>query len=934
MNPIHREAFARYPLALLIFSIAFLLKRWIAPVDYGLSFFTFYPAMIIAFYLCGIGPGIVVSGLAAAAGFLALMRPGAAYSSAYEREIATAVFLASALMVGLISRKTHASTSSPGKSERQFERILEDQTDLICRFRSDETVLYVNDAFCRFFDKTREELVGKRWHPLVAPGYSSAVIGQLRKLTPENPVVTIENPVVAAGQVIRWGQFINRAFFDEAGRVVEIQSVGRDITKQKELEQALAANMQEFRELAEAMPQIVWITRADGHNIYFNQQWVDYTGISLEESYGHGWNKPFHPDDQKRAWDAWQNAINTRGIYSLECKLRRFDGEYRWWLVRGVPVFDDEGKVRKWFGTCTDIHESKEAELDMQVAATAFEANVGIMVTDANSLILRVNREFSAQTGYSADEVLGKTPKILQSGRHDAGYYAAMWESINRTGSWQGEVWDRHKSGDISPKLLTIAAIKGSDGAVIRYVGTHIDISEQKSAQESIRMLAFYDPLTHLPNRRLLMDRLEQAMSSSARSGRGAALMFIDLDNFKALNDTLGHAKGDLLLQQVGRRLEASVRESDSVARLSGDEFVVMLEDLSTHERDAATQTKETSEKIIAALNEPYDLAGKMHRSTASIGCAVFFDHLYSVEELMKQADIAMYQAKKDGRNVSRFFDEQMQKSINSRALLENELRAALKLGQLRLYYQVQRDYSGHPLGAEALIRWKHPERGLIYPLDFIPLSEDSDLILLIGAWVLETACVQLKAWQASTTTSALVLAVNISPKQMRQNDFVDQVQSAMQRNGIPPHLLKLELTESMLLEKMENTVSIMNCLQESGIQFSLDDFGTGYSSLQYLKQLSFDQLKIAEPFVRDIAFDENDRAIVRTIIAMGHSLNLDVIAEGVESDEQRQFLFNNGCDHYQGHLLGKALPIEEFDLLLESMDARGAHHNNDATTS
>lgn len=821
MNDLARVAFAKYAIALLIFAIAFLSRLWIAPLDYELPFVTFYAAMATTFYLCGIGPGIMVSALGAAAGYFAFMQRVPAFSSGYEREIATAVFLASAMMVGMLTRKMLSSISSVKKSEQRFERILEDQTDFICRFRSDETVLYVNDAFCRFFDKSRDELIGKRWHPLVAPGYTSKVIEQLQTLAPENPVITIENPVIAAGHVIRWGQFVNRAFFDDSGRVIEIQAVGRDITKQKELEQALAANIKEFRELAEAMPQIVWITRADGWNIYFNQQWVDYTGLSLEESYGHGWNAPFHPDDQKRAWDAWQNAVNSHGIYCLECQLRRFDGEYRWWLVRGVPVFDQEGTVRKWFGTCTDIHESKEAEREMQVAATAFEAHVGIMVTDANSQIIRVNREFSAQTGYSSDEVLGKTPKILQSGQHNADFYAAMWESIHRTGSWQGEIWDRQKSGDIRPKLLTIAAVKGSDGAVIRYVATHIDISEQKSAEERIKNLAYYDTLTHLPNRRLLLDRLEQALSSSARSGRGAALMFIDLDNFKVLNDTLGHAMGDLLLQQVGRRLKASVRESDSVARLGGDEFVVMLEELSTNERVAATQTKQSSEKIIAALNEPYDLAGKMHHSTASVGCAVFFDHRYTVEELMKQADIAMYQAKKDGRNVCRFFDEQMQRSINSRVLLENELRVALKLGQFRLHYQIQRHYSGRALGAEALIRWKHPERGLIYPSDFIPLSEESDLIVQIGAWVLETACAQLKAWQASVTTSELVLAVNICTKQLRQNDFVDQVRSAMRRNGVRPHLLKLELTESMLLEKkLENAVSTMSCLKKAAFNF------------------------------------------------------------------------------------------------------------------
>lgn len=914
MDQSFRETPAKYAVALLVFAGALMLRLSGVQIGVQCPFLPFWPAMAIAFYLCGVGPGVMLTLLACGAEYLVLTEPGAPGVA----EIA--VFLATALVFAVIATRMRWSISQAHASEQRFERILEDQTDLICRFQIDETILYVNEAFCRFFDKSREQLVGKKWHPLVAPGHAPTVIAQLHALAPENPVVVVENPVVAAGQAIRWCQFINRAFFDPAGKLLEIQSVGRDITRQKQLETELETTMREFRELAEAMPQIVWITRADGWNIYFNQQWVDYTGLSLEDSYGHGWNKPFHPDDQQRAWDAWQEAVNHLDIYALECRLRRFDGEYRWWLVRGVPVMGQDGKVGKWFGTCTDIHEFKMAERDLQVAATAFEANVGIMVTDANSVILKVNREFSAQTGYSADEVLGKTPRILQSGRHNPAFYAAMWETINRTGAWHGEVWDRRKNGQVFPKLLTIAAVKRSDGAVMRYVGTHIDISEQKSAEERIKLLAFYDPLTNLPNRRLLMDRLEQALSSSTRSGRGAALIFIDLDNFKALNDTLGHATGDLLLQQVGRRLLASVRDSDTVARLSGDEFVVMLEALSAGEREAALQTKEACDKIIASLNEPYDLEGQIHCSTASLGCAVFFDHHYSVMELMKQADIAMYQAKKDGRNISRFFDEQMQKSINARVLLETELRAALKLGQLCLFYQVQCDYAGRLLGAEALVRWRHPERGLIYPLDFIPVAEDSELILHIGKWVLETACAQLKAWQGNQRARNLVLAVNISPQQLRQREFVEQVQATVQRNGVPPHRLKLELTENMLLEKMERTVAIMNRLKQQGIQFSLDDFGTGYSSLQYLKQLSFDQLKIAEPFVRDITSDESDRALIRAIISMGHSLNLNVIAEGVETDEQRRFLFENGCDHYQGYLLGQALPIEEFDALLNAL--------------
>jgi diguanylate cyclase (GGDEF)-like protein len=437
-------------------------------------------------------------------------------------------------------------------------------------------------------------------------------------------------------------------------------------------------------------------------------------------------------------------------------------------------------------------------------------------------------------------------------------------------------------------------------------------------AEEEIKNLAFYDPLTELPNRRLLQDRLQQALASIGRSGKQGALLFVDLDNFKTLNDRFGHHVGDLLLQQVAQRIESCVREGDTVARLGGDEFVLILEDLSEQSIEAAEQTETVGKKILALLNQPYQLNMHEHHSTASIGATLFMDHQQSNENLLKQADIAMYQAKKAGRNTLRFFDPQMQNTINARSALEGDLLKALELQQFRLYYQIQVDSSYRPLGAEVLIRWLHPERGLVSPDLFIPLAEETGLILSIGNWVLETACAQIKSWEQDAHTSGLALCVNVSAKQFQQSDFVAQVRSTVQRHAIKPQLLTLELTESMLLDNIEGTIATMNALNEIGIQFSLDDFGTGYSSLQYLKQLPLDQLKIDQSFVRDIVTDSSDQAIVSTIIAMARSLSLDIIAEGVETEEQRQLLLKNGCTLYQGYFFGRPVLIEQFEALLK----------------
>ncbi|MDT3672477.1 MAG: EAL domain-containing protein [Aromatoleum sp.] len=577
---------------------------------------------------------------------------------------------------------------------------------------------------------------------------------------------------------------------------------------------------------------------------------------------------------------------------------------------------------RKFFTVILrDVTDQRRIETDLRVAAAAFEAHVGIVVCDPNNVILRINRTFTEETGYTAAEVVGHTPRILKSGQHDAAFYAAMWESVARTGVWRGEIWDRRKNGQIYPKWLTITAVKGDDGAVTHYVGTQTDISDRKAAEEEIRYFAFYDPLTHLPNRRLLLDRLHQSHAASARTGRRSALLFIDLDNFKSLNDTLGHNKGDLLLQLVAGRLLECVREGDTVARLGGDEFVVMLDNLSEALSEAAGQAEVVAEKIRAALGEPYALGGRDHRSTPSIGVTLFGSEHVSIDSLLQQADLAMYQAKGAGRNAVRFFDPAMQAAVAAHVALETDLRDALREGQFVLHFQAQVDDGGILTGAEALVRWEHPERGLVFPNEFIPLCEETGLILPLGRWVLERACIQLGAWASQRKTADLTLAVNVSAKQLRQVDFVEQVLTIIGRTGADPTKLKLELTESQLMSDVEDTIAKMTRLKAHGVSFALDDFGTGYSSLSYLKRLLPDKLKIDRSFVRDVLTDPNDAAIAKTVVALARSLGLNVIAEGVESEAQRVFLEGIGCHAYQGYLFSEPVPLEEFERLLGRSD-------------
>ncbi len=555
----------------------------------------------------------------------------------------------------------------------------------------------------------------------------------------------------------------------------------------------------------------------------------------------------------------------------------------------------------------------EEREVALRVAAIAFEIEEGMIVTDPNEVIIRVNRVFTELTGYSAEEAIGKNLSMLKSDRQNSEFYPRMREIMYRDNYWRGEIWNCRKNGEIYPEWLTITAVVGKDGKITNYICAFLDITERKQAEDKIHKLAFYDPLCQLPNRRLLFDRLHQAVTTSARNQTCAGLLFIDLDNFKILNDTRGHDIGDLLLIEVGQRLRACIRESDTLARLGGDEFVVLLEGLSEDRTQAAVQAREVGEKMLNVINQPYMIKEIEHYTTTSIGISLFSNYRQNLDDLLKQSDTAMYAAKKSGRNSLCFFDPAMQEALEARSEIEARMRKALPKQEFRLYYQVQVDSNQLSVGAEALIRWEHPEQGMISPAQFIPVAEETGLILPLGLWVLQTACAQLKQWESNPLTSGLSLAVNVSAKQFRQPGFVMQVSEVIEQNNINPSRLKLELTESTVLENVADTIDKMHALKLMGVRFSMDDFGTGYSSLAYLTQLPLDQLKIDQSFVRNIGTKSTDSTIVQTIIGMANNLGIEVIAEGVETHVQRDFLWGAGCKLYQGYLFGRPVPAEEF---------------------
>lgn len=637
-------------------------------------------------------------------------------------------------------------------------------------------------------------------------------------------------------------------------------------------------------------------------------------------------------DDQDDYYLKTKHVLLSEENLSFELRMLTSSNRIVWVHLSSMCTKDTDGYAELRVAV-NDITEQRMLQQQERIAAIAFESLEGMIITDANDLILRVNRALIGMSGYSAEKIIGQSPDIFNSGRHPPSFFIAMRATLKSKEKWSGEIWERRKNGEVYPAWITINAVRNNQGDISNYVYTINDITLTKMAEEKIKALAFYDPLTKLPNRRLMLDRLEHALSSRARHKRLGAVLMIDLDNFKILNDSLGHDMGDKLLVIVASRLESCLREGDTVARIGGDEFLVIIEDLD-EKISVDRQAEAVAKKFIAYLKEPYilqqgfktDLNSQIqYRCSCSIGIALFSEQAISVEELIKQADTAMYAAKAGGRNTLRFFAPSMHTSMVIRAALEDDIRNSLDKGQFVLYYQPLVSFKNRLIGVEALIRWLHPERGIIQPDEFIPAAEASGLIVPLGLMVLQNACDQLAKWACIPKMAELSIAVNVSAIQFHQPQFVNQVLAELKRSGANPLRLNLELTESVMVYDLKDVFEKMVTLKASGIAFSLDDFGTGYSCLSYLKRLPLDRLKIDKSFVLDILDDKDDAAIAQMIIALSQSMGMEVSAEGVENKAQLDCLEGMGCHMYQGYLFSRPLPVKEFEMFARHVSE--SHH-------
>jgi diguanylate cyclase (GGDEF)-like protein/PAS domain S-box-containing protein len=656
-------------------------------------------------------------------------------------------------------------------------------------------------------------------------------------------------------------------------------------------------------------------TDVNGVITYANQHFIDGTGFELSEVVGK------KPSILKSGYhnvalydDLW--ATITAGKHWVgEFYNKRKNGETFWERANIYPLKNTKNEISSYVAIKEDITQLKEDEKKLRLASTVFQtATEAVMINDANNLIVAVNHAFTLITGYSEAEVLGENPILLSSGHHDVNFYKEMNTELTSKGKWQGEICNRRKNGEVYYEWLSITALKNKTGELESYVSLFSDITKRKQAEDKIYHQANYDYLTGLANRNLFIDRFEQSIAVAKREDKSVALLFIDLDGFKNVNDTFGHSKGDLLLKYAAQRIESVVRTSDSVARLSGDEFAVMLcgdNDVYSNEKVAA--------KVLAELAAPFQLVEKEAHISASIGIAIFPDDGHFSEDLLANADSAMYKAKEKGKNNVQFFTKEMDIKAQQRRSLEVELRQAIKNNELVLHYQPIHDIkTGKVVSAEALIRWLHPQRGLIPPIEFIPLAEDIGFIVDIGDWVLEQACNQAQMWQTQWTFAPKI-SVNISSAQLHRADFFDKLKHVLTQSQLPPELLTLEMTESLLIEEDINTLAKLRTIRDFGIALSIDDFGTGYSSLSYLKRFPISILKIDRAFIKDITVNSEDEALTCAILSIAQSLNLKVVAEGVEEKAQCDLLAKHNCQFVQGYFFSKPIPAEVFAAYIDS---------------
>jgi diguanylate cyclase (GGDEF)-like protein/PAS domain S-box-containing protein len=792
--------------------------------------------------------------------------------------------------------------------QRKLSRAVNQSPVAIIITDSNGTVEYVNTRFSEITGYSAEEIIGVRMGLLNSGLTNPEIFKDLWR--------TLRSGNEWKGEVVNrrktgeiyWDAVHVVPITDATGNTTHYLSIQEDISERKSVEVELRRKEARFRAIFDNSQDAI-VLIADGHNAMVNSAYARMLGYSHpDELLGQLTTQGFAPEHRSRIADNIKRRLaGLPAPISYEAQGLRRDGGLIDVDVR-VSVFDQDNE-RYILALIRDISERKRNEETTRLWATVFEnSGEAVMITDPDNRIVSVNQAFTDITGYAPGEVVGQNPTLLGSGRHDAVFFQEMWRRLAATGHWQGEIWDRRKSGEIYPKWLGISAVQDMQGKLTHYVAIFSDISERKEAQERIEYLARHDPLTGLPNRTMLADRLEQALAHADRTQSMVAMLFLDLDRFKTINDSLGHPVGDALLQEVTARLKTSVRETDTISRLGGDEFVVVITDL----QDEGTASA-VAQKILDITRSPFSIDGHSLSTSISIGITLFPADGSDFDTLLKKADIAMYHAKDAGRNTYRFFTEQMNVNALERLLIQNRLAQALEKEEFVLHYQPQVALgTGRIIGAEALVRWRNPELGLVPPDRFIPMAEENGAILTIGDWVLREACRQAKAWKDEGLGS-FPMAVNISTLQLQHGDFAERVLNIIAETGHDPAMLELEFTESILIQDIERVLSQVSRLKAAGITLAIDDFGTGYSSLSYLKRLNVDRLKIDRSFIRDISTDPDDAAIVRAITQMARSLRLKILAEGAETTEQTRFLLAEGCDEVQGFLYSRPLTADAF---------------------
>ena len=712
------------------------------------------------------------------------------------------------------------------------------------------------------------------------------------------------------GGAERWIEHICNPVIGDLGRSLGRRGVNRDITARIAAEQALRDSERNYRELFDATNEAIFVHDVtDGHLVDVNRSMMAMYGFTDKAealtSTASQLSAEVPPYTRDEALRLLRLAL-TEGPQVFEWLARRKDGSLFWTEV-SLRSGCIAGQPRL-LAVVRDIDERRRSEERLRQAAQVFDSTAeGVIVTDADQHILAVNRAFTEITGYTEAEVLGQNPRILKSGRHDAAFYESMWATLDETGQWRGEIWNRRKDATLFPQVATISAVHDTNGRLTHYVGVFGDISPLKRSEAALYKLAHYDALTNLPNRLLLRARLEQLIQRARLQEGQLALLFLDLDLFKNVNDTLGHPVGDRLLQQVATAMAGLIRPGDNIARLGGDEFVLLLEVLPNPNAAAAL-----ARRLLARFAQPFPVEGQDLYITASIGISIYPLDGLDMDGLLRTADVAMYQAKAQGRNTFRFFEPAMSDGATERLQLETALRGALRRGELALHYQPQVCLENAQLsGVEVLLRWQHPLLGTIPPARFIPIAEEIGIIGELGAWVLMQACQQMATWDQEGFRVPR-LAVNLSMQQIEAEGFVDLIRDVLTSSGIAPERLELEVTESVLMRSAERCAAALSALREIGVAIAIDDFGSGYSSLGYLQRLPVDRLKIDRVFVEHLTEDANHDAIARAVIVLGRSLGLEVLAEGVETRAQADFLQREGCHEAQGYLFGRPVPAQD----------------------